>query len=143
MSCDRQLRTPEFMLPPVTLLIRQCMPYDEVDGGVRHQSMSDMLLSHPIKGPTNHQLHEGWRYRYPHTLPSPLPVATEFINPLKDRFKCTHCDASFSRKNSLKRHLFTHNLVRPYKCTACSRAFYRADIYHRHLKSKKCRVSRT
>ncbi|KAI9294020.1 hypothetical protein K502DRAFT_325021 [Neoconidiobolus thromboides FSU 785] len=59
-----------------------------------------------------------------------------------DRFNCLECKASFSRKNSLKRHLFTHTSQRPYVCHACNKSFYRADIYNRHLKSKRCQRSR-
>ncbi|KAJ9058436.1 hypothetical protein DSO57_1036696 [Entomophthora muscae] len=134
-------RPSEFSLPPIGALIRACMVYDDACDSVRRQSASDILLSHPIKGFPNPARPETWHHRYTRSLSLASPGPLEEFP--RGRFACDHCDASFSRKNSLKRHLFTHNHERPYSCTSCSRAFYRADIYHRHLKSKKCQLARS
>ena len=55
-----------------------------------------------------------------------------------NKYVCNLCNATFTRKNSLKRHQYKHSKNRPYECITCSKTFYRADIYNRHLKSKKC-----
>ncbi|KXN67532.1 hypothetical protein CONCODRAFT_42766 [Conidiobolus coronatus NRRL 28638] len=52
--------------------------------------------------------------------------------------KCHICNQSFSRKNSLRRHLQLHTGLKPYHCNTCSKSFARQDIYKRHMVSKRC-----
>lgn len=135
-----------FSLPPVEALIRACVMHERAYAHARPQlqSVADVLLSHPIKGfpqPARPDPHP--RFARSLSLESPGPMSDGKYDFGKERFPCTECSASFSRKNSLKRHLYTHNRVRPYNCNFCRRAFYRADIYHRHLKSKKCLQARS
>lgn len=119
----------------------------------RRQSVSDILLAQPIVkreemvSLPEESSHFSDEASYPqtkhHRSLSLVVMGAQGDSLLKDRFQCDQCEASFSRKNSLKRHLFTHTTFRPYGCQTCNRSFYRADIYHRHLKSKRCQQSRS
>ncbi|KXN64840.1 hypothetical protein CONCODRAFT_31140, partial [Conidiobolus coronatus NRRL 28638] len=50
-------------------------------------------------------------------------------------FPCTICPKSFSRKNSLLRHLRIHSGAKPYTCDVCCKSFSRKDILTRHKES--------
>lgn len=44
-------------------------------------------------------------------------------------FSCLHCDKTFTLKGNLKRHLFTHDGVKPFACGVCNKTFSRkADL---------------
>uniref|UniRef100_A0A8C2XMK9 C2H2-type domain-containing protein n=1 Tax=Cyclopterus lumpus TaxID=8103 RepID=A0A8C2XMK9_CYCLU len=47
----------------------------------------------------------------------PKSNATELLP-----FKCTHCKKRF-RYRSLRRHILTHNEVKPYRCKACDSCY--------------------
>ena len=48
-------------------------------------------------------------------------------------FSCRHCNRSFARKPSLKRHSLSHLAYRAHQCGVCSRAFTRKDALFQHL----------
>ena len=52
------------------------------------------------------------------------------------RFKCSHCDKKFNRKNSLNRHELTH-LMKTFICEHynCGRAFALKEYLDAHLKT--------
>jgi len=49
---------------------------------------------------------------------------------------CEKCDRSFSRATHLKRHMLTHEEVKPIQCTICTQRFSRADHLSLHMNSK-------
>lgn len=65
---------------------------------------------------------------------SELPV----INKDK-KHQCSNCEAGFTRKNSLKRHmLFVHEGIKPlkqFKCSECDSSFERKSDMKRHIDS--------
>ncbi|TPX74420.1 hypothetical protein CcCBS67573_g04299 [Chytriomyces confervae] len=60
--------------------------------------------------------------------------------PLRQReFRCTHCPATFWRKQDAQRHEVTHGSARAFACpNLCGKKFARRDALGRHLKSSKC-----
>ncbi|KXN64686.1 hypothetical protein CONCODRAFT_31409, partial [Conidiobolus coronatus NRRL 28638] len=54
-------------------------------------------------------------------------------------YKCSECQKSFNRKNSLLRHQRIHSGAKPYECGNCSKRFSRKDILTRHKESLKCK----
>ncbi|PWY97762.1 hypothetical protein BCV70DRAFT_153306, partial [Testicularia cyperi] len=53
-------------------------------------------------------------------------------------FKCSACDAIFSRNHDLKRHARIHLAVKPFPCGYCDKAFSRKDALKRHVLVKGC-----
>ncbi|KAH6884617.1 hypothetical protein B0T10DRAFT_518054 [Thelonectria olida] len=51
--------------------------------------------------------------------------------------QCTHCNASFKRKEHLERHIRRHSGVRPVTCRLCSKPFSRRDALQRHVSSHR------
>ncbi|EPQ27971.1 uncharacterized protein PFL1_04298 [Pseudozyma flocculosa PF-1] len=60
--------------------------------------------------------------------------------PLPKQFKCSACDAIFSRNHDLKRHARIHLAVKPFPCMFCDKAFSRKDALKRHVLVKGCGV---
>ncbi|XP_010892454.2 uncharacterized protein wu:fe05a04 [Esox lucius] len=48
-------------------------------------------------------------------------------------YRCTDCPLSFSRKNTLLRHSFSHLGLLPYTCVQCRRHFRLARLYRKHV----------
>ncbi|KAJ8005279.1 hypothetical protein DPEC_G00144980 [Dallia pectoralis] len=48
-------------------------------------------------------------------------------------YRCTDCPLSFSRKNTLLRHSFSHLGLLPYTCVQCRRHFRLAKLYRKHV----------
>ncbi|KAF8592069.1 hypothetical protein K439DRAFT_1626568 [Ramaria rubella] len=62
-----------------------------------------------------------------HSLPSPLSQP--------QLHSCTHCQASFTRKTHLTRHLRSHLDQRTFQCPLCAHAsFTRSDLLTRHMR---------
>lgn len=51
-------------------------------------------------------------------------------------FKCKFCNKKFTKSRSLRRHILTHNEVKPYRCKACDSCFSRYD--HLKVHSGRC-----
>lgn len=47
-------------------------------------------------------------------------------------FKCTDCPLTFTQKNSLLKHTFSHLGLLPYTCVRCRCHFRLAKLYHQH-----------
>lgn len=47
-------------------------------------------------------------------------------------FPCDQCEATYSRREHLKRHQRSHTLGRPYQCDTCLKRFSRRDVLSRH-----------
>lgn len=60
--------------------------------------------------------------------------------PLPKQFKCSACDAIFSRNHDLKRHARIHLAVKPFPCGWCDKAFSRKDALKRHILVKGCGI---
>lgn len=56
-------------------------------------------------------------------------------------FKCKFCTKSFTKSRSLRRHILTHNEVKPYRCKACDSCFSRYD--HLKVHQTRCRGKKT
>ncbi len=50
----------------------------------------------------------------------------------KNRYQCDLCDSSFSRRDHLTRHLYSHTGEKPHQCDVCNKAFTRKDKLNRH-----------
>lgn len=55
-------------------------------------------------------------------------------------FKCKFCTKTFMKPCNLRRHILTHNEVKPYRCKACDSCFSRYD--HLKVHQSRCRVKR-
>ncbi|KAI8906739.1 hypothetical protein EDD86DRAFT_172971, partial [Gorgonomyces haynaldii] len=51
------------------------------------------------------------------------------------RFKCPHCDKSFTRKYNMQSHLRVHTDDRPFECEHCQATFVRKHDLRRHIRS--------
>lgn len=60
--------------------------------------------------------------------------------PPPKQFKCSACDAIFSRNHDLKRHARIHLAVKPFPCGYCDKAFSRKDALKRHVLVKGCGI---
>ncbi|XP_054478224.1 zinc finger protein 1035 [Anoplopoma fimbria] len=57
--------------------------------------------------------------------------------------KCKFCTKTFMKSRSLRRHILTHNEVKPYRCKACDSCFSRYDhlkVHQTRCKGKKIRL---
>ncbi|XP_034552975.1 zinc finger protein 1035 [Notolabrus celidotus] len=52
-------------------------------------------------------------------------------------FKCKFCTKTFMKPRNLRRHILTHNEVKPYRCKACDSCFSRYD--HLKVHQSRCR----
>ncbi|KAM6936342.1 zinc finger protein 1035 [Lycodopsis pacificus] len=55
--------------------------------------------------------------------------------------KCKFCTKTFMKSRSLRRHILTHNEVKPYLCKACDSCFSRYD--HLKVHQTRCRGKKT
>ncbi|KAN0063849.1 hypothetical protein ACQY0O_003454 [Thecaphora frezii] len=69
----------------------------------------------------------------------PKPKIGTSVPPPK-QFKCSACEAIFSRNHDLKRHARIHLAVKPFPCKFCDKAFSRKDALKRHVLVKGCGV---
>lgn len=53
-------------------------------------------------------------------------------------FYCSICEADFTRKEHLDRHLRSHNDEKPFVCSNCGKGFGRKDLLTRHNKCGSC-----
>ncbi|XP_069549415.1 zinc finger protein 1035 [Brachyistius frenatus] len=65
--------------------------------------------------------------------------------PLTDEaeYKCKFCTKTFMKSRNLRRHILTHNEVKPYRCKACDSCFSRYDhlkVHQTRCKGKKRRL---
>ncbi|XP_068425207.1 zinc finger protein 1035 [Clinocottus analis] len=61
----------------------------------------------------------------------------------KTELKCKFCTKTFMKSRSLRRHILTHNEVKPYRCKACDCCFSRYDhlkVHQARCKGKKTRL---
>ena len=56
-------------------------------------------------------------------------------------YKCAECDQSFRRSKGLRDHERTHSGEEPYCCTKCGKRFRTLDNYHNHARKNKPCVS--
>ncbi|KAF7654785.1 hypothetical protein LDENG_00064950 [Lucifuga dentata] len=58
-------------------------------------------------------------------------------------YKCKFCTKTFMKSRNLRRHILTHNEVKPYRCKACDCCFSRYDylkVHQAHCKGKRKRL---
>lgn len=58
-------------------------------------------------------------------------------------YKCKFCTKTFMKSRNLRRHILTHNEVKPYRCKACDSCFSRHDhlkVHQTRCKEKKSRL---
>ncbi|XP_029958183.1 zinc finger protein 1035 [Salarias fasciatus] len=58
-------------------------------------------------------------------------------------YKCKFCTKTFMKARSLRRHILTHNEVKPYRCKACDGCFSRYDhlkVHQSRCKGRKRRL---
>lgn len=59
----------------------------------------------------------------------------------ESNLKCKFCTKTFMKSRSLRRHILTHNEVKPYRCKACDSCFSRYD--HLKVHQTRCRGKKT
>lgn len=65
------------------------------------------------------------------------PEGSQSPEPAKDddgRFKCAHCNQTYTRQHNLKSHMLTHSKEKPYSCSQCNVRFRRLHDLKRHNK---------
>ncbi|KAM4601202.1 uncharacterized protein ACJ7VT_021002 [Polymixia lowei] len=72
-------------------------------------------------------------------VPTKLLVASSFRDAKEKRqvdgdneYKCKFCTKTFMKSQNLRRHILTHNEVKPYRCKACDSCFSRYDYLKLH-----------
>uniref|UniRef100_UPI0037E7BF15 zinc finger protein 1035 n=1 Tax=Semicossyphus pulcher TaxID=241346 RepID=UPI0037E7BF15 len=55
----------------------------------------------------------------------------------ESEFKCKFCTKTFMKPRNLRRHILTHNEVKPYRCKACDSCYSRYD--HLKVHQTRCR----
>ncbi|XP_072250585.1 zinc finger protein 1035 [Leuresthes tenuis] len=61
----------------------------------------------------------------------------------ESEYKCKFCTKTFVKARNLRRHILTHNEVKPYRCKACDSCFSRYDhlkVHQARCKAKKTRL---
>uniref|UniRef100_A0A4W6CRP7 C2H2-type domain-containing protein n=1 Tax=Lates calcarifer TaxID=8187 RepID=A0A4W6CRP7_LATCA len=61
-------------------------------------------------------------------------------------YKCKFCTKTFMKARNLRRHILTHNEVKPYRCKACDSCFSRYDhlkVHQTRCKGKRPRLEET
>ncbi|KAM3614754.1 uncharacterized protein V6R79_018797 [Siganus canaliculatus] len=61
---------------------------------------------------------------------------------VSNEYKCKFCTKTFMKARNLRRHILTHNEVKPYRCKACDSCFSRYDHLKVHQARCKGRKSR-
>ncbi|XP_059194437.1 zinc finger protein 1035 [Centropristis striata] len=99
---------------------------------LQHEAFCDGEGKPEVKGGTATQL-------------SKMPPVTETaLKPQagsEAEYKCKFCTKSFMKSRSLRRHILTHNEVKPYRCKACDSCFSRYD--HLKVHQNRCRGRKT
>ncbi|XP_068178946.1 zinc finger protein 1035 [Antennarius striatus] len=68
-------------------------------------------------------------------MPTLRVVAQKLQTEGETEYKCKFCTKTFMKSRNLRRHILTHNEVKPYRCKACDNCFSRYD----HLKVHQIR----
>lgn len=71
---------------------------------------------------------------------SPSTETVQAANVEGNEFKCKFCNKTFMKARSMRRHILTHNEVKPYRCKACDSCFSRYD--HLKVHQTRCRGKR-
>ncbi|XP_052889293.1 zinc finger protein 681-like [Anopheles moucheti] len=50
-------------------------------------------------------------------------------------FKCTYCERTFGKAETLKNHVMTHTGEKPYKCSVCLKQFIQSYAFQTHIKT--------
>lgn len=61
----------------------------------------------------------------------------------EEEYKCKFCTKTFLKPRNLRRHILTHNEVKPYRCKACDSCFSRYDhlkVHQNRCKGRKARL---
>ncbi|KAL4967563.1 transcription factor domain-containing protein [Aspergillus stella-maris] len=61
----------------------------------------------------------------------------------QSQWRCALCSTHFTRSEHLRRHLRSHENIRPYECSLCQRTFTRRDAKTRHERTCKGKLSGT
>ncbi|CAJ1061607.1 zinc finger protein 1035 [Xyrichtys novacula] len=70
-------------------------------------------------------------------MPSVEETAQKSQSGVESEFKCKFCTKTFMKPRNLRRHILTHNEVKPYRCRACDNCFSRYD--HLKVHQVRCR----
>ncbi|TPX72608.1 hypothetical protein CcCBS67573_g05707 [Chytriomyces confervae] len=107
------------------------------------ESTPEMVYTIPPQQQQQQQQQQPQQAHTPARSESPTPVFIE--KPCTKRtqrtrmFQCSHCTATFWRKQDAQRHEVTHDSAKAFKCpNRCGKSFARRDALGRHLKSLKC-----
>lgn len=76
-------------------------------------------------------------------MPTVREAAQKPLAEGETEYKCKFCTKTFMKSRSLRRHILTHNEVKPYRCKACDSCFSRYDhlkVHQSRCKGKKTRL---
>lgn len=105
-----------------------CLQHEAFCDGINKDGLSKLKSTSAIKEPN-----------------APAPIEAE-QNPKADgetEYKCKFCTKTFMKPRYLRRHILTHNEVKPYRCKACDSCFSRYDhlkVHQTRCKGKKTRL---
>ncbi|KAM9852300.1 zinc finger protein 1035 [Aulostomus maculatus] len=74
-------------------------------------------------------------------LPTTQVTAQKPPEDAETDYKCKFCTKTFMKPRNLRRHILTHNEVKPYRCKACDSCFSRYDYLKVH--QARCRGKRS
>lgn len=100
-----------------------CLQHEAICGGAANEGLSKPKADGPTKMDSIRE-----------TSLKPHPDS-------EAQYKCKFCTKTFMKARNLRRHILTHNEVKPYRCKACDSCFSRYD--HLKVHQARCKGTKT
>lgn len=105
-----------------------CLQHEAFCDGVNKDALSKLKSTAATKPPN---------------IPSAIEAEPKPNAHGETEYKCKFCTKTFMKPRYLRRHILTHNEVKPYRCKACDSCFSRYDhlkVHQTRCKGKKTRL---
>ena len=131
-SCLRDQPNPRNMANHMVSLIRSPITLGTIPGTIHpaHESREilneDPMMNNAVRLDSSQQM-----------LTQPLSsnlISPSTVKNRKKKYKCLKCDASFTRRPNLKRHVESvHEGKKPFKCSICDSSFAQSGNLKKHI----------